>query len=210
VSANKYHDTTTEGSEYAADFIARRPHLPGSSPKRDKVLWNIQKILAASPKNKVLIFSRYREMVSILVEDFEGLGYGVTDYHGQMTNRQKEASVSRFLNDKNCRVFVSSHAGAYGVDMPVANYLVNYDIPWAAGLARQINGRHVRASSEHLDVHVINVVSAGTIEERKLEMKEFKDAISDAAVDGLSETGILVNDVTALRLHCMEILGETE
>jgi SNF2 family DNA or RNA helicase len=210
VSARKYQETDTQGSEYAWKYFSRKSgQLPKTTPKKDKVLRNTQKILDAAPDNKVLIFTRYREMVDILVRDFQHLGYGVTDYHGQMTNRQKEASVSLFLTDKHCRVFISSHAGAYGVDMPVANYLVNYDIPWAAGLGRQINGRHVRASSEHKDVYVVNVVCSGTIEERKLEMKDFKDAISDAAVDGMNETGILVNDVTALRLHCTEILGVT-
>lgn len=210
-SASKYIDTDTQGSKYAYEYrVTRKGRLPGTTPKKDKVVWNTQKILWESLDNKVLIFTRYREMVSILVRDFQGLGWGVTEYHGEMTNRQKEASVSKFLSDSECRVFISSHAGAYGVDMPVANYLVNYDIPWGAGLARQINGRHVRASSEHQDVYVINVVTEGTIEERKLEMKDFKDAISDAAIDNLSETGTLVNDVTALRLHCTEILGVTE
>lgn len=210
-SASKYIETDTQGSKYAYEYwVTRKGRLPGTTPKKDKVVWNTQKILWENTGNKVLIFTHYREMVNILVRDFKGLGWGVTEYHGEMTNRQKEASVSRFLLDPECRVFISSHAGAYGVDMPVANYLVNYDIPWGAGLARQINGRHVRASSEHQDVYVINVVTEGTIEVRKVEVQDFKNGISDAAVDGITETGILVNDVTALRLHCMEILGVTE
>lgn len=210
-SASKYIETDTQGSKYAHDYwVMRNGRLPGTTPKKDQVIWKTQQILWKDSGNKVLIFTRYREMVDILVRDFQGLGWDVAEYHGEMTNRQKEASVSRFLTDKNCRVFISSHAGAYGVDMPVANYLINYDIPWAAGIARQINGRHVRASSEHHDVFVINVVTAGTIEERKLEIKDFKDAISDAAVDGITKTGDLINDVTALRLHCMEILGLTD
>jgi SNF2 family DNA or RNA helicase len=210
-SRDKYLTTETQGSEYAHKFLKKIcDDLPGTTPKKDYVVLRTQQILWESTENKVLIFTRYREMVDILVRDFQDLGWGVTEYHGEMTNRQKEASVSRFLTDKECRLFISSHAGAYGVDMPVANYLVNYDIPWAAGLARQINGRHVRASSEHHDVYVVNVVTEGTIEERKLEMKDFKDAISDAAVDGMTLNGDLVNDVTALRLHCMAVLGLTD
>ncbi len=207
-SASKYVETETEGSKYAHDYwVKRQGRLPSSTPKKDFVTRNIKKILDADQGNKVLIFTRYREMVSILVRDFEDLGFGVTEYHGELTNRQKEASVSRFLTDKDCRVFVSSHAGAYGVDMPVANYLVNYDIPWAAGLARQINGRHVRASSEHHDVYVINVVSSGTIEERKLEILDKKNEISDKIVDGINGDSDIQMDVELLRWHAEEVLG---
>lgn len=207
-SAAKFMQDSGQGSKYAYKYYqSKQGVLPRTTPKKDQVVNKTQDILWQDQGNKVLIFTRYRGMVNILVRGFQGLGWGVTEYHGEMTNRQKEASVSRFLTDKDCRLFISSHAGAYGVDMPVANYLVNYDIPWAAGMARQINGRHVRASSEHQDVHVINVVTEGTLEERKRDILAFKDGISDAAVDGKTITGDLANDVMALRLHCMEVLG---
>jgi SNF2 family DNA or RNA helicase len=127
-------------------------------------------------------------------------------YHGGMSNRDKAAAVDKFLTDPNIRVFISSHAGAYGVDMPSANWLINFDIPWGAGLAKQINGRHVRASSQHDIVYVIDVVTEFSIEERKVVVKAFKNALADAGIDGKTATGVVVNDVEALREHCIDFV----
>jgi hypothetical protein len=45
----------------------------------------------------------------------------------------------RFQESADCRVLVSSDAGGYGVDLPQANLLINYDLPWGGGLAVQRN-----------------------------------------------------------------------
>lgn len=204
-SAWNYQNTDDKGSSYAVkamEFI----EPPFGSLKEESVLKRVDHILRSDPDAKVLIFTRYRGMVDILTRDFESLGYGCTVYHGEMSPREKQASVTRFKSDKDSRLFISSHAGAYGTDLPVANWLVNFDIPWGAGLAHQINGRHVRASSEFETVHVIDVVTAGTIEERKHGIKGFKNDISSAAIDGKSVSGYVSSTVGTLKAHAKEVL----
>ncbi len=204
-SANDYVTTDDTGSKYAFDFIASGHDLRIFNAKKEFVEERVDQILLSGAENKVMIFSRYREVVDMFDSAFGHVGHVV--YHGGMSNRDKAAAVDKFLTDPNIRVFISSHAGAYGVDMPAANYLINYDIPWGAGLARQINGRHVRASSLHDTVYVIDVVTEFSIEERKLAVKAFKNALADAGIDGKTTTGTLVNDVEELREHCIDFLA---
>jgi len=101
-----------------------------------------------------------------------------------MTSAAKAAAIQKFTVDPECRLFLSSHAGAYGCDMYMANHLVNYDHPEAAGKSDQINDRHVRASSEFGNVFVHNMYVEGTIEERGLDRLEFKRTIGSAFLDG--------------------------
>jgi SNF2 family DNA or RNA helicase len=206
-SSVDYVSTQDSGSKYAFDFVSAGHDLNVSNVKKEFVEQQVKEILLRSAENKVMIFSRYREVVEMFSRAFADVGHVV--YHGGMSNRDRAGAVNKFLEDPNTRIFISSHAGAYGVDLPVANYLINFDIPWGAGLARQINGRHVRTSSEHDVVYVIDVVIEGSLEERKLAMKAFKNALADAGVDGKTATGTLTNDVEELREHCIDFLAGT-
>jgi SNF2 family DNA or RNA helicase len=210
-SALKYVTTEGEsGSKYAWDVVYRNINMPLDTPKLDYVLGRIDTILKTDPSSKVILFSRYREMVSVTKQGLEGLGWTCVEYHGEMSSSAKEGSVAAFLDDDDTRVFVSSHAGAYGTDLPVANWLVNIDVAWGGGLGTQINGRHIRASSIFDAVNVVNVVTKGTIEQRKVAVREFKEDLSTAAIDGKTLTGTLVKDVKSLIKHAQEVIDSWE
>jgi SNF2 family DNA or RNA helicase len=118
-----------------------------------------------------------------------------------MTSKERDAAVVKFQTDPKSRVFVSTDAGGYGLDLPQANLLINYDLPWQAGLLKQRNARVRRASSEWEHVVVQDFLVAETIEERLLEMLRHKIAVSDAFVDGegILEDGTLGSDLDSLR-----------
>jgi SNF2 family DNA or RNA helicase len=168
-----------------------------TSPKLVYLREKIPEILAF-PANKILIFTKYREMLSILEREFSG--YGTVTYHGGMTAQEKAAAIARYTSDVSCKLFLSSHAGAYGNDMFMANYLINYDLPWSAGRADQINGRHVRASSTFKNVFVRNIIVEGTVEERKLRLLSLKRRVGSAILDGTGADaeGAIDNDLGSL------------
>ena len=101
-----------------------------------------------------------------------------------MNAKEKEKSKEKFLTDPECRIFVSSDAGGYGVDLPNANLLVNYDLPWSAGLSMQRNGRIKRASSRWPTITIQDILVKSSIEERQHEMLGQKNAVADAVMDG--------------------------
>jgi SNF2 family DNA or RNA helicase len=146
--------------------------------------------------SKILIFSRFKYMLSI-IED--ALGVQCVQYHGDLSPARKASAVRLFTDSPDIQVFLSSHAGAYGTNMFMANWLINYDLPWSSGRADQINGRHQRAASEFDLVHVRNMITRGTVEERKLEMLEYKRSLADAIIDGkVDATGRIENDLDTL------------
>lgn len=210
ISAKNHEESDGEsGSKYAYDWAQGQDMLKDTA-KLDYVLRKVGTILRTDPSSKVILFSRYREMVSILRMELEHLGWDCVGYHGEMSSTAKESAIAAFLDDDDCRVFVSSHAGAYGTDLPVANWLINIDVAWGGGLGKQINGRHIRASSIFDVVNVVNVVTRGTIEERKVAVREFKDDLSTAAIDGKTITGTLVKDIKSLVKHAQEVIDAFE
>lgn len=170
------------------------------SAKLDHLDYKVKEILNFGGKSKILIFSFFRNMLDIIEEK---LDVPCVQFHGGMSATAKSAVVSKFSGDSDCRVFLSSHAGAYGMDMSMANYLVNFDHPWAAGKADQINGRHVRASSEFGKVFIANMAVEGSVEERKLRLLERKRRIASAILDGhgSDDFGRVAIDVDTLTEH---------
>jgi SNF2 family DNA or RNA helicase len=207
-SAELYGSTDNQGSKYAYE-LWRTGRLDDvwSVPKLDYLGTKVGEILRLDPQAKVLIFTRHKMMLRLMESLFTYEGWQSEIYDGDMNVRQKEAALTRFKTRPEIRLLLSSHAGAYGTDLPEANWLINYDITWGAGLARQINGRHVRASSEHQVVYIRDMVCTGTIEERKLDSQHFKNDLSSGIIDGESNANAdLENDVGSLKSHVEQVL----
>lgn len=187
-SAQKFAEGKGEGSKFAHELVSTGvlDNLT-TSRKLNMVAWKVNKILKGDPDSKVIVFSQYREMLPLLGDSFHG--YPAVFYHGGMTATAKTIAQSSFENDPDVRLFLASHAGAYGLDLPAANWLINYDQPWAHGKRVQINRRHVRASSQHEEVQIVDVLVRGSVEERRLAVVDMKGGASDAIVDGQGASG---------------------
>jgi superfamily II DNA or RNA helicase len=144
---------------------------------------------------KVLVFTRFRPMLELIEER---LSVPAVLYHGDMTTKQKESSVTKFSAPGGPPVFLSSHSGAYGVDLPRADHLVNFDNSWMSGRADQINSRHVRASSQHERVYIHNMVTEGTIEERIMSMQEVKRKVERSVMHSGNRRGAVTLDTESL------------
>ena len=152
-----------------------------SSPKLQVLKEYIDDFLSQYEGNKVVIFSSFVGMTK-LIQD--ALPYDSVTYTGQLNAKQKEIAKVKFQTDPECRLFISSDAGGYGVDLPQANLLINYDLPWNAGLAVQRNGRIKRASSSWERIVIQDILMENSLEQRQREMLLQKSAIADAVLDG--------------------------
>lgn len=179
-SAEVFEQELGAGSAYAHS-LKERGLLKANmkQPKLDALKAYVTDHLDTDPDAKVVIFTSYVGMLPRIQELLGG-----TLYTGSMNAKEKEKSKQKFLMDPACRVFISSDAGGYGVDLPNANLLVNYDLPWSAGLSVQRNGRIKRASSRWPSITIQDMIIQSSIEERQHDMLQQKNAVADAVMDG--------------------------
>jgi len=171
------------GSSGYVDDLEERGLLDklNKQPKLSALKQYVDDFLDQNDDNKVVIFTSYVHMVWLIMEH---LGYMSAKYTGEMNAKQKEEAKVWFQTDPDCRILVSSDAGGYGVDLPQANLLINYDLPWNAGLALQRNGRIRRASSTWPSIVIQDFLMGGSIEERQHAMLVQKMSVANAIVDG--------------------------
>ena len=182
-SARLFNEDGDKGSAYA-DHVVQAGWLKSvtRSPKLDAVVEYIKGILDEDTSNKVVVFSFFRQNLKLL----EMALYDTTKctiFMGGMSAHEKEQSKRRFATDPDVRVFLSSDAGGYGVDLPMANHLISYDLPWSAGKLDQRESRIIRLSSEFPHVTVTSFVMRGSIEERQYDMLQEKRLINRAFID---------------------------
>jgi len=151
------------------------------SPKLAALKQYVDDFLDQNDQNKVVIFTSYVQMVALIRKQLQHASAG---YTGEMDAKTKETAKVWFQTDPGCRILVSSDAGGYGVDLPQANLLINYDLPWNAGLALQRNGRIRRASSTWPSIVIQDFLMEGSIEERQHDMLLQKNSVADAIMDG--------------------------
>lgn len=180
------------GSAYAAE-IRDRGLLDRLEvvPKQDAVMEYVREFLSRDRDNKVVVFSSFvvpAEQLRFAMVLEHRVGMHPVMITGSMSSKERAHAVRDFRYNDFHRVFISTDVGGHGLNLPEANLVINYDLPWQAGMLKQRNARIKRASSKWGHVTVQDFVVADTIEERLLEVLEHKNAISEAIIDGLGIT----------------------
>jgi SNF2 family DNA or RNA helicase len=154
------------------------------TPKLDAAVSYLKEHLDIDPSYKAVVFSSYLDSVSDIVARLSAAGFDAVPYTGEMNAKQKEEAKVSFQETPTVRVLVSSDAGGYGVDLPQANLLLNYDQPWSSGLAVQRNGRINRTSSTWATITIQDILVKDSIEQRQYDMLKQKSNVAGAILDG--------------------------
>ena len=183
LSADNFDDTdTTSGSKYAS-WLRQEGYLDGvvGSTKMDAAVDMIEEIVSEDPDNRVVLFAYFKPMLWMIQRELGARHIGSVMLIGDMNAQARQMSLDAFRGPT--RVLLSSDAGQYGIDLPQANYLISYDLPWSAGAYSQRIARIDRTSSQWGQVNVVTLVGQGTIEQRQLEMLKQKAKVAEAWID---------------------------
>ena len=112
------------------------------------------------------------------------LGAGLTMITGDVCGPERDKRIQRFNNDPTCRIFLSSDAGAYGINLNQGSHLICYDLPWSAGALSQRISRIDRTDSAFKTINIGYMFGLDTIEERMFNMLQQKRKVSRAFIDG--------------------------
>lgn len=173
-----------KGSSYIHDSIGTQVFDLFKHPKLDALVEYVKDHLDIDPTYKAVVFSNYKAGVREIVRVLETKGITAVSYTGSMNAKAKEEAKTQFQTDPQTRVLVSSDAGGYGVDLPQANLLCNFDLPYTAGMAAQRNARINRTASTWPTITVQDFLVANSLEERQYQKLKQKMSVATAILDG--------------------------
>jgi len=178
------------------------------SPKL-KELGNILQELTEDGDHKIIIFSEWERMLELVREQAEEMGLGYALHTGKIPQPKRRDEIRRFKNDPECRLFLSTDSGATGLNLQVADVVINLDMPWNPAKLEQ---RIARAWRKHQKrpVQVINLVSEHSIEHRMLSLLEQKRSLAEGVVDGKGKNEMSLPSGRAAFMERLDTLISTE
>ncbi|CAK8992637.1 unnamed protein product [Durusdinium trenchii] len=88
----------------------------------------LTKVLNTNPTDSTLIFVAMKRTAAWLEDRLMGLGYNSVAIHGDMEQKEREASLSTFKSGKST-FLVATDVAARGLDIPKVSHVINYDLP---------------------------------------------------------------------------------
>ena len=154
---------------------------PHACPKMDEIERLLPDLLN-DPGRKIIVFSEWVRMLSLVREYAAQAGLEFAWHTGDVPQHRRRAEISRFREDPDCRLFLSSESGGVGLNLQVADTVINLDLPWNPARLEQRVARAWRKRQKR-PVTVINLVSENTIEHRMLALLDQKRALVDKVID---------------------------
>ena len=139
--------------------------------------------------HKVLIFSQFVEMLSIISEELDALQCPHLILTGQSKNR--EQLVEEFQNDSTKGAFLLSlRAAGYGLNLTAASYVILYDPWWNPAVeAQAIDRTHPIGQKNTVDAY--RPIAGNTVEQRIQSLQLKKEALANEIVQEESLGNIL-------------------
>ena len=156
-----------------------------SSPKIDEVVPIIQELLEDKSR-KIIIFSEWEKMLQLLNHSLSQKDISVSWHTGSFNQAQRRDEIKKFKEDDRYNILLSTDSGSVGLNLQVANVVINLDMPWNPAKLEQ---RIARAWRKHQtrSVQVINLITEDRLEHRIVEIVKQKQFLSDNVLDGLGE-----------------------
>ncbi len=150
--------------------------------KVDELMCIFEEYFAEQNGDKVVIFSQWQRMLHLVEQEMLERGIGYQFLHGGVPSEKRGDLLKSFREDPDCQVFLSTDAGGVGLNLQNASLVINIDVPWNPAVLEQRVARVWRMGQQNT-VQVINLVSAGTIEHRMLDILKFKDSMAKGVLD---------------------------
>lgn len=148
------------------------------SAKLDLFLDLIDELM--SEGRKVLVFSQFTTMLSILEREIKKKKISYVKLTGSSTKRDK--IIEKFTNGEADIFLISLKAGGVGLNLTEADTVIHYDPWWNPAVENQATDRAHRIG-QNKKVFVYKLIVENTIEQKILELQKKKKALQDGIYD---------------------------
>lgn len=163
-----------------------------TSVKLDLLLEMLEELV--SEGKKILLFSQFTSMLDLIIPELVARQIRFVEIRGNTKDRA--TPVKEFQEGRVPLFLLSLRAGGTGLNLTAADTVIHYDPWWNPSVENQATDRAHRIGQKK-SVFVFKLITAGTIEEKILELQAKKSAL---AAGLLNSEGSLPTELTAADL----------
>jgi SNF2 family DNA or RNA helicase len=159
------------------------------SPKMDE----LERILfeqfdLGKTSRKIIIFSEWIKVHKLIGRLLRKNKIGFTELNGKVPVKSRAALIKKFENDPKCKIFLSTQAGGAGLNLQVADTLINFELPWNPAKKNQRIGRIDRIGQRSNNLTIYNLITRNSIEQQIAAGLLIKQNLFEGVLDSDSKT----------------------
>lgn len=147
---------------------------------------------AVNSGHKVLLFSQFTSMLSIIGKRLDEAGIKYYTIVGSTGKEQRMSLVNAFNRDDTPVFLISLKAGGTGLNLTSADIVIHYDPWWNVAAQDQATDRAHRIGQRNV-VTVFKMIAQNTIEEKIVALQETKRELADSVI---ARGGSTMGDIT--------------
>jgi superfamily II DNA or RNA helicase len=181
---------------------------PGYSSKLDE-LDQLLGQLKDEEDRKIVLFSEWTTMLNLIEPLLEKQKLNYVRLDGSVPQKKRQGLMHQFQKDPDCKLFITTNAGATGLNLQAANTVINVDLPWNPAILEQRISRAHRMGQKR-PVQVYLLVTKDTLEENLLATLSAKHELSLAVLDPESDAAEvdMAAGIEELKRRLEILLGE--
>jgi SNF2 family DNA or RNA helicase len=162
------------------------------SPKLEELKYIIlEKLDVINSDRKIIIFSEWVKVHKLIGHVLRENKIGFTELNGTVPVKLRGELIRKFETNPHCKIFLSTEAGGSGLNLQVADTLINFELPWNPAKKNQRIGRIDRLGQKSTKLTIFNFITRNSIEQQIASGLLVKQNLFDGVLDGGSKTNIV-------------------
>jgi superfamily II DNA/RNA helicase len=138
--------------------------------------------LTEEKDRKIVLFSEWTTMLNLIEPLLAKRKLNYVRLDGSIPQQKRQGLISHFQKEPSCKLFITTNAGATGLNLQAANTVINVDLPWNPAVLEQRISR-VHRMGQKRPVQAYLLVTEETLEEKLLGTLSAKHDLAMAALD---------------------------
>jgi len=144
----------------------------------------LEKLDIKKNKRKVIIFSEWLNVHKLIGQILRKQNIGFVQLSGKIPVKLRGELIRKFEDKEECQVFLSTEAGGAGLNLQMADILINFELPWNPAKKNQRIGRIDRLGQKSNKLTIFNLITANSIEQQIASGLLVKQSLFDGVLSG--------------------------
>ena len=162
------------------------------SPKLEELKYILlEKLDLINSDRKIIIFSEWVKVHKLIGHILRDNNIGFTELNGTVPVKHRGELIRKFETNPHCKIFLSTEAGGSGLNLQIADTLINFELPWNPAKKNQRIGRIDRLGQKSNKLTIFNFITRNSIEQQIASGLLVKQSLFDGVLDGGSNTNFV-------------------
>lgn len=137
------------------------------SPKLEELQYVLlEKLDIRNTRRKIIIFSEWVKVHKLIGKMLRENNIGFVELSGKIPVKSRGDLIRKFEENDQYKIFLSTEAGGSGLNLQVADILINFELPWNPAKKNQRIGRIDRLGQKSNKLTIFNFITKDSIEQQ--------------------------------------------